>query len=235
MKLAIMQPYLFPYIGYFQLIHAVDKFIFYDDVNFIKQGWINRNRIIISGNVSYITVPLQNASSFSAINHVAIQHSDKSNWRAKWLKTIQQSYGKAHHFEEVYPLIESVISPEYETISQLAARSVGTICNYLEIKTPLYESSKDYGHTNHLRRADRVIEICKLANSNEYINPIGGIELYSKDEFLKQDINLHFIKPKEIQYKQFNQPFQPWLSMVDVLMHNTKDEIQSFLNEYQLS
>jgi hypothetical protein len=234
MKLAIMQPYLFPYIGYFQLINAVDKFITYDDVNFIKQGWINRNRILISGSVNYITVPLSNASSFLPINQVGIQPPAQSNWRSKWLKTLQQSYGKASNFNEAFPLIESIITHEYTLISDLASKSISTICQYLDIQTPIHTSSIDHRDSQHLHAAQRVIEICRQEDCKQYINPIGGIDLYSREAFLEENIVLSFIQPNAIHYQQSKKEFQPWLSIIDVLMHNSKPQTQQFLSEYRI-
>lgn len=230
MKLAIMQPYIFPYIGYFQLIHAVNKFVIYDDVTYIKQGWINRNRIIISGKTSYITVPLSGASSFALINTVQIA---RNNWQSKWLKTLQQSYIKAKSFNVVFPILESILLSDVDHISTLAVNSIKAICTYLDLSTPLQETSTTY-QNNHLRSEQRVIDICQQENCQEYINAMGGMNLYSKETFHEKNIALRFLKPHEITYKQFDSVFVPNLSIIDVLMHNTKEEAKRYLDEYQL-
>lgn len=232
MKLAIMQPYLFPYIGYFQLVHAVDKFVVYDDVNYIKQGWINRNRILLANKVNYISVPVTNASSFVPINTVGI--AQVNNWQTKWLKTIKQAYSKALYFYEVFPLIESVVTQQHDFIAELAVNSIKVICAYLTIPTLIAETATLYNN-NQLRAEQRVLDICRQENCREYINVIGGASLYSKETFAANNIQLRFLQSKEIIYKQFSPTFSAWLSIIDVLMHNSKTTTQEFLNHYQLS
>lgn len=227
-----MQPYIFPYIGYFQLIKAVDYFVFYDDVNFIKNGWINRNRIIINKNINYLTIPLVGASSNKNINDISILNFSKT--KEKILKTIEQNYKKAPFFSDSFRLIQDIFSRDHSDISSLAAESVIQISKYLNLKTEFYLSSKHFGDTKNLDRADRLIEITKRLNSNTYINPIGGAELYNKDMFKENGINLLFIQPKEVKYKQFNDEFTPWLSIIDVLMFNDTSKVKSFLNDFEL-
>jgi len=229
MKIAIMQPYIFPYIGYFQLIHAVDKFIIYDDVNFIKQGWINRNRILVADKANYITVPLTNGSSFTQIKDVTI--STNNQWKSTWLKTIYHSYSKASYFKNIFPIIESTLNEDHTFISQLALSSIKAICNYLEISTSLAETSIYYNN-HHLKGQERVLDICKQEKCDQYINAIGGNSLYSKEDFQEHSIILKFIQPREIIYQQLTSSFVPWLSIIDILMCNSKKQTQNFLNHY---
>jgi hypothetical protein len=231
MKLAIMQPYFFPYIGYYQLIHAVDKFVIYDDVSFIKQGWINRNRILVSGQASYITVPLAGASSFKPIRD--IQVSTHSDWQTKLLKTIAHSYKKAPFFEPVFPLIERIVRKSEDHISRLAIASLLEITQYLDIDTEVLETSIGY-QNSHLQAQDRVIDICKLERASHYINPIGGVSLYSTATFMQSGIHLSFLKPTQIEYRQLNHDFIPWLSIIDVLMFNGKEKTCDLINQYEL-
>ncbi len=167
MKLAIMQPYLFPYIGYFQLINASDKFVFYDDVNFIKGGWINRNYILSNGEKQLFTLHLQGASSFKKINEIKIGGNS-----AKILKFISQAYVKAPHFSNIIPIIENIFSgvSQKTTISDIAIRSIKEVCQYLNINKEMEISSHSYAKTALLKREERVIEICRLNNSHSYIN-----------------------------------------------------------------
>ncbi|MBP6385546.1 MAG: WbqC family protein [Pseudarcicella sp.] len=231
MKIAIMQPYIFPYIGYFQLINAVDKFIVYDDVSFINKGWINRNKILVNGQENTFTIPLIEASQNKLINTIAIQK--KELWLPKLLKTIEQSYKKSPQFEEIFPIIQSIFQSEYSTINQLIIESTKQICNYLAIKTQIVDSSCLYNN-QHLKAQERILDICKQENCTEYINPIGGIELYNKNDFFEKDIQLYFLKTKNIEYQQFKNNFVPYLSILDVLMFNSKTEIETLLNEYEL-
>lgn len=233
MKLAIMQPYLFPYIGYFQLINAVDKFVIYDDVNFIKQGWINRNNILVQGKALLFTVPLENASSFTKINEVQLHQKLYENWKVKFLRTIEQSYKKAPFFEPVYNLIKQVFESENECITNLATNSLIAVCNYIGIQTEIVKTSSGYNNSV-LSGRDRVIDICNQEKAHHYINPIGGMELYDKEYFKEKGFLLNFIKSKPVSYQQFNNDFVPWLSIIDVLMFNAVDDILEMVTKYEL-
>lgn len=229
-----MQPYVFPYIGYFQLIKSVDVFVFYDDVNYIKQGWINRNKILVSGKELLYTIPLKDASSFNTIRETEVNVHLFVKWRAKFLRTLEQSYKKAPYFEEVYKLIVNILDNDFTLIADLANESIIKISAYLGIITKFLCSSSDYPDTKSLDRESRLIEIIKRNNAVCYINPIGGQELYTKEFFLKKGIELSFIKSKQINYKQFNNEFIPWLSIVDVMMFNSPEEVNSMLDQYEL-
>ena len=233
MKLAVMQPYLFPYIGYFQMIKAVDVFVFYDDVNFIKQGWINRNRILVSNKEYLFTVPLKNASSFVSINETFINLDFFKKWKKTFLQTIEQNYKKAPQFEEVFLLLNEIFEKNHITISQLAVDSVVTISKYLGIEKKFLISSEQY-HNQTKPREERLIAICKAEQATQYINAIGGKELYTKESFKKEAIELSFIKSFPIDYKQFNNEFVSWLSIIDVLMFNTIEEVNQMLDKYEL-
>jgi WbqC-like protein family len=229
MKLGIMQPYFFPYIGYFQLINAVDKFIFYDDVNFIKNGWINRNRILINGKSGYITVQLKEASSFKLIKD--IEFTDNFD---KLIRTIELAYKRAPYFEETWPLLVSVFETETNKIGQLAISSIIKVCEFLDIRSDFEISSNTYSDTKELERCSRLIELCKRNKASTYINPIGGESLYQKDQFSRKGINLAFLKSCEVTYSQKNSQFVPGLSIIDVLMYNSRPEISRMLGEYNL-
>ena len=229
MKLAIMQPYFFPYIGYFQLIKSVDKFIFYDDVNFIKNGWINRNRILINGKPSYFTVTLSGASPFMLIKDVMF-----SDNRTKLLKTLENTYRKAPCFNETIEVLKPVFSIETSSICDLAIESVKAVTNYIGINTEFERSSETYADTKGMEKAARLKEICHRNEAYEYHNPIGGTELYFKDDFAKSSIDLKFIKTDDIIYKQFKNDFISNLSIIDLMMFNSKEQIQKFLDSYTL-
>lgn len=233
MKLAIMQPYFMPYIGYFQLINLVDKFVFYDDVTFIKQGWINRNQILINDQAKLFSVPLSNASSHTLIKDVLISDIRYEKWKKSFLSTIMFNYKKAKNYEVVETLIERILLTPPKTISELAIKSVIEISNYLDLDTEFDVSSKNYDNT-HLSGQDRVLDICQKENANTYINPIGGIELYSKDIFSERNIELMFISARKTIYKQFSSDFTPFLSIIDVLMFNDKKQVLEMLNDFDL-
>lgn len=229
-----MQPYLFPYIGYFQLVKLVDLFVLYDDVNFIKQGWINRNKILVSGKDYVFTMPLKEASSFKSIRDTQINSTLFIKWRGKFLRTIEQTYKKAPFFEAVYPLVETILNKDFTSISDYASESIIMISSYIELKTKFMSSYLYYSDTKSFDREDRLIEIIRRNGSDIYINPIGGIELYTKDSFAQKGIQLKFIKSLPIEYKQFDNEFMPWLSIIDVLMFNSVDEVNKMLDQFEL-
>ena len=229
MKLAIMQPYFFPYIGYFQLVNAVDKFVFYDDVNYINRGWINRNKVLLNDKDHLITVPLAGASQNRKICEIET-HSKQD----KLLKKLSHAYHKAPYYKQVWPLVESIINYPTNKINILAAQSVIMVCNYLQINTLFEFSSLDYYNTGQLAKAERLIEICKINNATTYVNAIGGESLYNKEYFSNKGIKLLFLKPGNIEYKQFHNDFVGHLSIIDVLMFNSISQTRSFLSNHQL-
>ncbi|MDF0718778.1 WbqC family protein [Kaistella sp. PBT33-4] len=233
MTAAIMQPYFFPYIGYFQMINAVDVFVFYDDVNFIKKGWVNRNNFLLNGRGKLFTIPLKDASQNKMINEVKtiLESPDVS----KILETIKQNYKKAPFFQGVFPVIERVFRLQNSTIGDLAMVSIQVVNEYLGITTVLQRSSMEFADTKGLERAERLIAICKQVGAETYINAIGGQELYSKEYFASKGIDLKFIKSEPLDYKQFDHEFVPWLSIIDVMMFNSVEDIRKMLKYYTLS
>ncbi|MDO6758739.1 WbqC family protein [Tamlana sp. 2_MG-2023] len=227
-----MQPYFFPYIGYFQLINTVDKFVFYDDVNFIKGGFVNRNSILLGNKSLRINVMLKKASSFKKINEITI--NNQINWQKKLLKQISQSYSKAPQFDVIYNLIEKIILNKEECLSGFLKQGIVQVCNYLDIETEIINSSKIY-ENKELKGKERIFDICKQERSSHYFNAIGGIALYDKQEFLNESIKLDFLKTGEIKYAQFANTFVPNLSIIDVLMFNSKVDVQKMLLNYKLS
>lgn len=233
MKLAIMQPYFMPYIGYFQLVKAVDKFIFYDDVTFIKQGWINRNQILINNQAKMFSIPLTNASSHTLIKDVLISDNRYEKWKKSFLSSIMFSYKKAKNYESVRELIERVLLDTPESISDLAIKSVIETSSYLGLQTEFEICSQHYDNTN-LSGQDRVLDICKQENANIYINPINGRELYDDESFAENNIELYFLKANKSVYKQFSSDFVPFLSIIDILMFNDKAEVLNMLSDFEL-
>lgn len=229
MKLAVMQPYIFPYIGYFQLINAVEKFVILDDVNFIKRGWINRNQILLNNNPYLFTIPLEKISQNNTIKQTKISYA--TNWQSNLLKTLEQAYKKAPLFYPVMELVSSAINEKYVYISELAVRSIKEICEYLNIGTTIIDSSEIY-QNNYLTGENRIVDICLRENASVYINAAGGRELYRTENFKQHNIELKFINTLSHSYKQFGKPFQPFLSIIDVIMFNDKHETKEMLNLY---
>jgi hypothetical protein len=230
-KIAIMQPYLFPYIGYWQLINASDEFVVYDDIMFKKNGWINRNNILLDNKKHIITLNLSKASSFKLINQINKNIEDKNT--KQLLKTIHHAYKKAPYFNDIIPIIEETLLFPSEKIIELIYFSINKICEYLDISTKITLSSS-LNKDNSLKGQDKVIHICKLLETTDYINAIGGLELYDKPSFANHNIVLHFLKTDYIEYKQFNNEFVPNLSIIDILMFNDVKKVKNYLKNFAL-
>jgi hypothetical protein len=230
MKVAIMQPYLFPYIGYFQLINAVDEFIVYDNIQFTKKGWINRNKILVNGTEAYITFPLKKDSDYLDVRDRFLS-DDWEVERKKLLNRISESYRKAPQFDLAIPLIERIVMYENRNLFQFIFNSIQQINSYLDINTPLIVSSS-ISIDHSLKSDKKVIALSKVRYASHYINPIGGLDLYCKEEFKNQGLELNFLKTNEIIYSQFKNEFVPFLSIIDVMMFNSKDTIREYLNSY---
>ena len=230
MKIAIMQPYFLPYIGYFQLMNVVDKFILYDDVNYINRGWVNRNRILINGQPNLVTIPLIQATQNKLINEIEV--SNEGKWKEKLLKKIRLAYAKAPFFKIVFPILEKIINTPEKKVSIFIAFSLRQINEYLELPTIIQETSTIYKN-NNLKGQHRILDICMKENAQTYINPFSGKELYDKRLFKEKGVELFFLKPQIILYSQFKTPFVPFLSIIDVMMFNPINKIKQFLTEYE--
>ncbi len=219
MKVAIMQPYFCPYLGYFQLVAAVDTFVFYDDVNFIKGGWINRNRIMSNGREFLFTIPLTDASSFRLI------HDTQVNWRSKdvdkFVTNVRLSYKKAPYYNDVMPIVDAIFAARPDTISQLAIDSVIRFSQYLGIETK-FKVSSEGGYARTDDRVQNLINILAAEGGDHYINPIGGQELYAPEDFAPHGVQLNFLKGTGS------------LSIIDVCMNTAPGEVNELLKNYTL-
>lgn len=228
MKIAIMQPYFMPYIGYWQLLYSVDTFVIFDDVHYINKGWINRNNILVNGSSNLFTISLKEASQNKLINQIEIADDF-----SKFLKTIEMNYKKSPYFSDVYPVIQSICDYPNKNLAAFVSYSIQTIANYLELPTTILRSSSIQKKTA-LKAEEKIIDICKQLHATTYINAIGGKELYAKQNFEKENIELQFLKTNSIIYSQFRNSFVPWLSIIDVLMFNSKQDILELLQQFEI-
>ena len=227
-----MQPYFFPYIGYWQLINAVDTFVIYDNIEFSKKGWFHKNNILMNNKRTLFTIPIKKDSD--TLNVVDRYLSDNSGKQiSKILAQIKNSYRKAPYYNDVFPLVEAVFLNQEKNLFDYIYNSVEMVCDYLEIDTQIVKSSTiDIDHS--LKSQDKVIAINKKLNSTKYINPIGGRELYNVESFKSQGIKLQFLESEIPIYRQFSDEFIPYLSIIDVMMFNSKEEVKDMLNGYKL-
>ncbi|WP_425041391.1 WbqC family protein [Primorskyibacter sp. S187A] len=232
-SVAVMQPYVFPYLGYFQLIAAVDHFVAYDDVNFIKRGWINRNRISNRGQDALFTVPVQGGSQNVPIREVITALDDK--WLRKFTTQLEHEYKRAPYFAPVRDLVLGIFEEAAgQPVSELAVASMAAVMGYLELPFTRLMSSERFAETASLKRADRLIAITRALDAAQYVNLPGGVALYGTQEFAAQGIDLRFICERSVPYAQFDHPFLPHLSIIDVLMHNTPAAVREMLGQYDL-
>ncbi len=228
MTIGCNQPYFFPYIGYWKLINISDIYVISDSMQYIKQGYINRNNMLINGRRHLFTLEVLDAHRSSLINEVKVGRNSR-----KILKSIFRAHRRAPYFEEIYPMLEEILLNDQKNLAKYVGYSIERIVQYLDIDTKIIYLSELQGETS-LKGEDRVIDMCKRLNSDHYINAIGGQKLYNKENFLKEGIKLNFIKTGDIEYKQFNNEFVPKLSIIDVMMFNSKEEIKEMLNKYEL-
>jgi hypothetical protein len=217
-----MQPYFLPYIGYFQLIAAVDIFVVYDRIKYTKKGWINRNRLLVNGTASTFSLPLR--KGFDALDVVERELTPDFN-RANILNQFSGAYRRAPYFDSTFELLERIVCCKDNNLFGYIHHSLITMCTHLEIGTSIRISST-LSFDNGLKGQDKVIAICEAVGAKFYTNSIGGIEIYSKKEFAAHGIELQFLKPEPFEYLQFGISFEPWLSIVDVLMFNPLDRVR---------
>ena len=235
MKLGIMQPYFFPYIGYFSLIKHTDEFILLDTVQFIRHGWIERNRILKpSDGWQYIMVPLKKHSRETLIKDIEINNDQQ--WKEKILAQLQHYKKQAPYFSNVIDILNEIFSKEYATIVDLNLASLKTVCNYLGINTPIQVFSLMNIDIEPANAPDEwALNICKaLGNVDEYWNPPGGQSFFDRKKYENAGINLKFHSAILTEYDQKRNVFEPGLSIIDVMMFNSVEEINKMLNDYEL-
>lgn len=228
-----MQPYIFPYIGYYQLINHVDKFVVYDNIQYTKKGWFNRNRILYNNEPQYFTIPIKNGSDYLNVNQRYISETWVKE-KNKLLNKIKSSYQKAPYFDKTYSFIESIFSEDSYNLFDFLYSSLIKTCIYISIETEIIVSS-NLKIDHSLKSQDKVLAICKYLNAKTYTNPIGGISLYEKEVFKTENIELSFLQPDLSKYKQLNcNDFISHLSIIDVLMNNSVNDVKKMLNLYSI-
>lgn len=250
-----MQPYFFPYLGFYQGVHAVDKYILYDNLAYIKEGWMNKNRfLVVNGEPTYFIAEVKKKSSFRKISDIELV--DNNWWRKKIMKSIFYNYKKSPFFDEIYPIVERVVNAKVGFLTELNSRSIIEVCNYLEIKAEITTDTSKYLQledklandeleissrfpsirlNNPEKKVIRVIEICRAEGAEIFINAIGGRKLYDKEEFERHNIKLFFVQTNQYSYQQSTEKFYSHLSIIDVLMNCGKDGTKKLLNEYTLT
>ena len=232
MKLAIMQPYFLPYIGYYQLISAVDTFVVYDNIKYTKKGWINRNRMLLNDTDTMFSLPLKKDSDFL---DVAQRELSDGFDRSKLLNQLKGAYSRAPYFAQTFPLLEHIVLCKEHNLFRYIYYSIVEMCAYLKIATNIRISS-EVTIDHELKAQEKVLALCHALKASTYINAIGGMELYAREDFSKQGVMLKFIKSRPFEYPQFGAAFVPWLSIADVLMFNPLSAVRECIaSNYELT
>ncbi|MBV1774747.1 WbqC family protein [Burkholderiaceae bacterium DAT-1] len=225
MRVAIMQPYFLPYIGYFQLIHAADVFVVYDNIKYTKSGWISRNRFLQNGSDAIFSLQLKKDSdSLDVVQRQISVDFDRNAFKRK----LEGAYRKAPYFASVNALLDRILACESNNLFKFIHHSIREVCHYLNIDTPILISS-EIPADHQLAGKHRVMSICHALNATEYLNPIGGVDLYQSEEFAAGGLALSFIKSKGTPYVQFDNSFVPWLSILDVMMFNSVERCMEII------
>lgn len=228
MKVAIMQPYFFPYIGYFQLMDAVDTFVFYDDAQFMKGGWVNRNRILHKGEAAWWTYPIVREDFRLTIRE---RRYGKSDAQLASLKgKLEGAYRRAPCFTDTMPVIAAHLAHDDDHVSRFNQAHLEGLAGWLGIDCR-FATSSAIAHDRTLSGQARVIELCRQLGATQYFNAIGGLALYDPKAFADAGIELSFVEPGPVSYPQFDAPHVPFLSIVDVLMFNTVPQAKALLRE----
>ena len=231
-----MQPYIFPYIGYFQLINYVDKWVIFYDTQYIAKGWINRNRILhpeINKQWQYFTVPLKKHSRDSNIKDLEINQSIK--WQEELFGKLSAYKRKAPYYAATIALVNDCLAFECSTLSQWLEYSLKSVCAYLDIPFNYAVFSKMKINTENVNHPGQwALEIADAMQAGEYVNPHGGFEVFRESDFSARNIKLHFLKPGLTPYVQRRGCFVPGLSIIDIMMWKDKDEINAMLNDFTI-
>lgn len=232
MRVAIMQPYFLPYIGYLQLMAAVDVFVVYDNIEYTKKGWINRNRLLKNGKDALFSLPLKHDSDHL---HVCQRELATSFDRSKLLNQFKGAYAKAPHFASVYPLLQGIVTCPEQNLFRYLLHSLQALAQHLGLGTSIRTSST-IAAEHSFKGEDKVLALCKALGANRYVNAIGGTALYSRERFASHGMELKFIQARPIDYAQFGAAFVPWLSIADVLMFNPVETVRRWVcTEYDLT
>lgn len=232
-KIGIMQPYFMPYIGYFQLMNMVDEFVIYDNIEYSRGGWIQRNRMLQNGTDAYFTLPVKRDSDYLDVDQRYLA-DNFNNESKRLLRRVEANYQKAPYFKDFFPVFQDIIHHEEQNLFAYILNSILKTKEYLRIKTPIRIFSELDEEIHKLRAEQKVIKACKSIGATHYVNSIGGIELYNSENFKKENIELFFFKSKQIKYKQFNNGFVSFLSILDICMFNDVEQINKFLDEYEI-
>jgi WbqC-like protein len=229
MRLGVHQPYLFPYLPYYQLLFAVDRFVAHDDATWIKGGWINRNRALSAGRPSYFTIPVHRVHSTTPIDAVEIA---PGAWRETMMRRLEQSYRTAPFRDVVLTMFDRAVTSS-SLVADVAISSLEAVRDYLGYSVPIVRARGRYPQ-QELRGQSRVIAICRAEGATEYLNAAGGSALYDRHAFREAGVTLRFLRPLLPPYDHGSMDFVPGLSIIDVLMYNSVDQARRMMDAFEV-
>ncbi len=233
MRVALMQPYFFPYIGYFQLMAACDLFVVFDDAQYIDRGWANRNRILINGAAQWITMPV--AASSHKLPFLDREYLFGDRVATRLPTRIAGAYKAAPFFRQTMPLVEEILAFPRPNVAAFNTTLLLKVAARLGIGTPIKRTSEMVKDDSLTGGENRVIDICSRLGATTYINPIGGRDLYASGAFADHGIDLRLLSCEAEPYSQFGAPYVPFLSIIDVLMFNDVPAVRKMLGQYRLA
>ncbi|MEY2597982.1 MAG: hypothetical protein RLZZ142_241 [Verrucomicrobiota bacterium] len=222
---AVMQPYLFPYLGYFQLASAVDRFVLCDDFQYTRKGWMNRNRFLQNGHATLFTVPLKADARDRDIREREVAAEFEGG---ALLRRFRAAYLRAPFLRETLGVVEAALQCESRNLFDFLEHTVRAVCSHLGIGTPLGRTS-DLAVSAEQPKEERLLALCRNLGATQCINPIGGVKLYDKERFARDGVELRFLESQPFVYPQFGGEFVPSLSIVDVLMFNSLERVRTVL------
>ncbi len=233
MRLGIMQPYFFPYLGYFSLIKYSERFVFFDTPQYISHGWVNRNRILKpDGTPGYITVPIQKAKQTATIEEILI--SENSDWKEKIYGQLTSYKRKAPRYNDTIEFLHSILDKDYHnSLSVLNIETTKEVCNYLGIQRQFDTFSEMNLNIDDVKMPDEwALNITKALGGDIYVNPPGGQSFFDKNKYTANNIELQFLKSNLKPYIQRIGRFEPGLSVIDAMMFCNPEEINDILDDF---
>ena len=229
-----MQPYFFPYIGYFQLINSVDRFIFFDDVQYIRHGWINRNRILKPDEgTQYFAGSLQKHSQKTIIKDIRLQEDDV--WKTKIFGQLDHYKKRAEFYTQTIGLLKECLNTKETSITRFNGHCLRVVFEFLGIPFKVEISSEmDFDYSKVTGPGEWALRICEQLKADEYTNPLGGKELFNRNQFEGANIKLSFLSSVLTPYSQKRQNFEEGLSIIDVLMFNGPEETRKMVDKFEV-
>lgn len=234
MKIVLMQPYFFPYIGYFTLIKHTDMFVVFDMAQYIRRGWIHRNRILgFHGEPVFVNAQIVKAPQNTPIHQIKLKSGD--GWKEEILKKVEAYRNIAPYYQEVYHLVESCLNASGSSLAELNVHSIIAVSEFLGLSPNMVQLSELNINLEDIQQPDDWgLRVAQYYGADEYINAPGGQEFYSREKYGQNGVEMFFYRAKLPPYNQRTPVFHAGLSIIDVMMFNTKEEIHQMIDDFDI-